>query len=57
MLGVATFAVGSMLPAYSSASNTATPRSSPLVIADDISQNIVSSFIGAFILALWLLWC
>ncbi len=49
MLGVATFAVGSMLTAYSSASNTATPRSFPLILADDVSQNTLSSFIGALI--------
>lgn len=49
MLGVATFAVGSMLADYSSASNSATPRSFPLIIADDVSQNALSSFIGAFI--------
>lgn len=52
MLGVATFAVGSMLTAYASASNTATPRSFPLVIADDVSQNALSSFIGAFIFSI-----
>jgi uncharacterized membrane protein len=52
MLGVATFAVGSMLTAYSSASNTATPRSFPLVISDDVSQNALSSFIGAFIFSI-----
>ena len=49
MLGVAVFAVGSMISAYASASSTATPRSFPLVIADDVSQNALSSFIGAFI--------
>ena len=49
MLGVAVFAVGSMLSAYASASSTATPRSFPLVIADDVSQNALSVFIGAFI--------
>jgi uncharacterized membrane protein len=49
MLGVAVFAVGSMLSAYGSASSTATPRSFPLVIADDVSQNALSVFIGAFI--------
>lgn len=52
MLGVATFAVGSMLTAYASASNTATPRSFPLVIADDVSQNALSSFIGGFIFSI-----
>ncbi|MDZ7845180.1 MAG: DUF2254 domain-containing protein [Anaerolineales bacterium] len=49
MLGVAVFAVGSMVAAYSSASSTATPRSFNLVIADDVSQNALSTFIGAFI--------
>lgn len=49
MLGVAVFAVGAMLSAYGSASSTATPRSFPLVIADDVSQNALSVFIGAFI--------
>ncbi len=49
MLVIATFAVGSMVAAYSSASATATPRSFQLVIADDVSQNALSSFIGAFI--------
>lgn len=49
MLVIATFAVGSMVSAYASASNTATPRSFSLVIADDVSQNALSTFIGAFI--------
>ncbi|HZJ92616.1 MAG TPA: DUF2254 family protein, partial [Thiopseudomonas sp.] len=49
MLMVATFAVGSMVAAYASASNNATPRSLPLVISDDVSQNALSTFIGAFI--------
>ena len=49
MLMMATFAVASMVAAYSSASRSATPRSFPLVIADDVSQNALSVFIGAFI--------
>jgi len=49
MLGVATFAVASMVAAYASASTAATPRSFSLVIADDVSQNALSTFIGAFI--------
>ena len=49
MLMVGTFAVGSMVAAYASASNNATPRSFSLVIADDVSQNALSTFIGAFI--------
>lgn len=49
MLMIATFAVGSMVAAYSSASNNATPRSFSLIISDDVSQNALSTFIGAFI--------
>ncbi|SFM00254.1 Uncharacterized membrane protein [Desulfomicrobium norvegicum] len=49
MLMMATFAVASMVAAYSSASRSATPRSFPLIIADDVSQNALSVFIGAFI--------
>ena len=49
MLVIATFAVASMVAAYASASNTATPRSFSLVISDDVSQNALSTFIGAFI--------
>lgn len=49
MLGIAVFAVGAMVSAYASASSTATPRSLPLVIADDVSQNALSAFLGAFI--------
>ncbi len=52
MLVIATFAVASMVSAYASASNTATPRSFPLIIADDDSQNALSSFIGAFIFSI-----
>ena len=49
MLMMATLAVASMVSAYASASRTATPRSFPLIIADDLSQNALSAFIGAFI--------
>lgn len=52
MLVIATFAVGSMVNAYASASDTATPRSFALVIADDVSQNALSAFIGAFIFSI-----
>lgn len=49
MLVIATFAVASMVSAYQAASSTATPRTFPLIIADDVSQNALSTFIGAFI--------
>lgn len=49
MLGVATFAVASMVSAYSSTGQSATARAFPLIVADDVSQNALSVFIGAFI--------
>lgn len=52
MLVIATFAVGAMLSAYASASGTATPRAFPLVVADDVSQIALSTFIGAFIFSI-----
>jgi uncharacterized membrane protein len=52
MLVIATFAVGSMVSAYASAAVNATPRSFPLVVADDVSQNALSVFVGAFIYSL-----
>ncbi|UTW11888.1 DUF2254 domain-containing protein [Marinobacterium rhizophilum] len=52
MLVIATFAVASMVSAYASASNTATPRTFSLVISDDESQNALSAFIGAFIFSI-----
>ncbi len=52
MLVIATLAVASMVSAYASASNTATPRSFRLIIADDVSQNALSIFIGAFIFSI-----
>ena len=52
MLVIAVFAVGSMLSAYASASSAATPRSFSLVVADDVSQNALSTFIGAFIFSM-----
>lgn len=52
MLVIAVFAVGAMVSAYSAASNTATPRSFPLVLRDDVSQNALSTFLGAFIFSI-----
>lgn len=49
MLGVATFAVASMVSAYASAGGTATPRVFPLIVADDASKTALSSFVAAFI--------
>ncbi|WP_199899716.1 DUF2254 family protein [Sneathiella glossodoripedis] len=52
MLVIATFAVGAMISAYSNASRTATPRSFTLVVADDVSQNALSAFVGSFIFSI-----
>lgn len=52
MLVIATFSVGSMVSAYASASSTATPRAFTLVVADDASQNALSTFVGAFIFSI-----
>ncbi len=49
MLVISTFAIGAMVSAYASASKVATPRSFSLVIQDNISQNALSVFVGAFI--------
>jgi len=49
MLVIATLSVSSMVAAYAAASNSATPRSFSLVVADDVSQNALSTFVGAFI--------
>lgn len=49
MLVIATFAVGSMVAAYTSATQSGTPRSFKLVLRDDISQLAHSTFIAAFI--------
>lgn len=49
MLVIAVFAVGAMISAYNWASTSATPRSFPLIVADGVSQNALSVFIGAFI--------
>lgn len=48
MLGVATFAVASMVSAYASVSSSATPRAFALVLADDMSKTALSTFIAAF---------
>uniref|UniRef100_UPI00404AE224 DUF2254 domain-containing protein n=1 Tax=Flavobacterium sp. TaxID=239 RepID=UPI00404AE224 len=52
MLVISIFAVASMISAFSSASNTATPRSFKIVVTDDLSQNELSVFIGSFIFSI-----
>src|SRR5690554_4081769 len=52
MLVISIFAVTSMLSAFSLASRTATPRSFKIIVTDDVSQNALSIFIGAFIFSI-----
>lgn len=52
MLVISIFAVTSMLSAFSLASSTATPRSFKIIVTDDVSQNALSIFIGAFIFSI-----
>ncbi len=52
MLVIATFSVASMVSAYATAGSIATPRSFSLIVADDVSQNALSTFIGAFIFSI-----
>jgi uncharacterized membrane protein len=52
MLLVATFSLGSMVAAYTAASSTASPRATKLLIDDPVSQNVMSTFVGAFVFAI-----
>jgi uncharacterized membrane protein len=51
LLSVTTFTLGAMIGAYGSAAN-ATPRATPLLIADPTSQNVLSTFVGAFVFSI-----
>lgn len=52
MLAVATFSLGTMVSAFAAVASTATPRASKLLVEDSTSQNVLSTFIGAFIFSL-----
>jgi uncharacterized membrane protein len=52
MLLVATFSLGTMVAAFSAASGMATPRAARILIADPISQNVLGTFIGAFVFSI-----
>lgn len=52
MLAVIAFSVSIMVYAYSSATSTATPRTIALMLADDRSQNALSTFLGTFLFSI-----
>ena len=52
MLAVTTFSLTAMISAYASASAGTTPRATQLLIADQTSQNALSTFLGSFVFAI-----
>ena len=52
MLAVTTFSLATMVTVYSSASRIATPRATQLLVDDRTSQNVLSTFVGAFAFSL-----
>jgi uncharacterized membrane protein len=52
MLAVATFSLGAMVQAYSAASSSATPRATQILIDDAFTQNVISTFLGAFVFSM-----
>ncbi|MCB1372291.1 MAG: DUF2254 domain-containing protein, partial [Rhodobacteraceae bacterium] len=52
MLMVATFALGAMVTAFAAAAQSATPRATRVLIEDPFSQNVLSTFLGAFVFSM-----
>lgn len=52
MLAVTTFSLSIMVQAFGSASNGATPRSTSLLMGDATTQNVLSTFLGAFVFSI-----
>ncbi|MFO1142839.1 MAG: DUF2254 family protein [Amaricoccus sp.] len=52
MLLAATFALGTMVQAFAAAAQVATPRATAVLIDDPFSQNVLSTFLGAFVFSI-----
>jgi uncharacterized membrane protein len=52
MLATTTFSLNIMVSAYSSATENATPRATPLLVEDATTQNVLATFIGSFLFSL-----
>lgn len=52
MLAVTTFSLGIAVTAYNSAANAATPRATNLIVEDSTTQNVLATFVGAFLFSL-----
>jgi uncharacterized membrane protein len=52
MLAVTTFSLAIAVQAYAAAANTGTPRASRLLQEDQTTQNVLATFVGAFLFSL-----
>lgn len=52
MLAVVTFSLSVAVQAFAAAANTATPRSTKLLQEDHTTQNVLATFVGAFLFSL-----
>lgn len=52
MLVVATFSLGTMVQAFAAATTSATPRATRVLIDDPFSQNVLATFLGAFVFSM-----
>lgn len=52
MLAVTTFSLSIVTSAYRSATSNVTPRATPLIIEDKVTQNVLSAFIGSFLFSI-----
>lgn len=52
MLAVTTFSLTVMVSAYSAATSSVTPRATHLLMQDTTTQNVLSTFLGAFLFSL-----
>lgn len=52
MLAVTTFSLGVMTAAFSAATNNVTPRATRLLMEDELTHSVLSTFIGAFLFSI-----
>src|SRR5690554_7197137 len=52
MLAVTTFSLGVMTSAFGAATTNVTPRATKLLMEDRLTQNVLSTFIGAFLFSI-----
>ncbi len=52
MLAVTTFSLSTMVAAYASATSSASPRATRLLIEDSTTQNVLATFVGSFLYSL-----